>query len=91
MHQYEIDFEHCDVNDTVGLTIRERIMRHLGDNPTITADELAGVDTAQRSRNMIGGVFNGMVRAGILRVVRRVASGRAANHRRYMNEYAVAQ
>lgn len=90
MHQIEIEFPHCDVKDKVCTEAAVYVLDFLKSHKTITADDLAGFDTEQRSRNCIGGVFNGLLKAGHIKVTGRVASRVKANHHRYVNQYALA-
>jgi hypothetical protein len=87
----QLDFDFAEVNDDVGNAIANAVCWKAQINGVVDADDCENINIGNRSRAIIGGVFNGLCRAGILRVLpERVTSRIERNHRRKINQYALA-
>lgn len=86
----QLDFDFADVNDEVGQRMQEEVLRIAGEHGVVTSDDVAHLSTGQRSRAVIGGVFAGLVKAGMLRVLpERIVSKQEQAHYRKIQQYTL--
>jgi len=88
----QLDFDFAEVNDEVGRRVQAEVLRIAREHGVVTSDDVARLPTGLRSRAIIGGVFAGLVKAGILRVLpERVASKQEQAHYRKIQVYALSE